>query len=91
MNRLLNSKVVAWVALILVVILIIVTFKMRPVWWAFIDLFFAFMMVFCQLMGLYVKRFSIPSGKTLQTIAAVCGGLTVLSLIGEYIAFQCVQ
>ena len=86
-----NSVTAALLALFLVILLIIFTFSLRPAWWCFFDLFFFFMAAFCQLMSLYVKRFSIYSGKMLQTIAAVCFVLAIISLIGEFVVFQCVM
>ena len=88
MNKLLESRAAAWTALILVIILIIVTFRMRSVWWSFIDLFFVFMMVFSHLAALFMKRMSPQAGRTLDRVALVCGVLTVAAFIGEYIAFQ---
>ena len=88
MKNLLYSKTVAWLALCLVVIIIIFTFTIRPVWWTFIDEFFAFMMVFTQLMALYIIKTSVYAAKKLQLCAAVFGILMILALIGEFIAYQ---
>ena len=88
MKNPLQSTFVAWIALVIVVIVIITTFQFREAWWSFIDLFFAFMMVFCQLASLYIGRFNIYAGKRLQLIAFICMILAVLAFIGEYIAYQ---
>lgn len=88
MKNPLQSTLVAWIALILVVIVIITTFQYRQAWWSFIDLFFAFMMVFCQLAGLYISRFNVYAGKKLQSFAAIFLVLMILAFIGEYIAYQ---
>ena len=88
MKNLLQSTLVAWIALVIVVIVIITTFEYRQAWWSFIDLFFAFMMVFCQLAGLYIKKFNRYAGKTLQKIAAICLILMILAFIGEYVVYQ---
>ena len=77
----------AWIALAVVVIVIITTFRFRPVWWAFIDEFFAFMMVFCQLVALYIMPKNIYAGKKLQTFALIFGAGMILSFIGEYVAY----
>ena len=87
MKSLLRSKFVAWLALLVVIIVIIATFKFRPAWWAFIDEFFAFMMVFSQLAALYLYGINQYVGKKLQMFAAIFGGLMILSFIGEYIAY----
>lgn len=88
MKNPLQSIFVAWIALAIVVIVIITTFQFRQAWWSFIDLFFAFMMVFCQLAGLYIIRFNPYAGKKLQTIAAICLILMFMAFIGEYVAYE---
>lgn len=90
MKNPLQSTFVAWIAMAIVVIVIITTFEYRQAWWSFIDLFFAFMMVFCQLAGLYIGRFNSYAGKTLQSIAAICLVLMVLAFIGEYVVYEVV-
>lgn len=88
MNNLLKSKTVAWCALILIILVIVFTFGMRDAWWTFIDLFFAFMMVFCQLVALYIGKFSPLACRKLQVCAAVSGVLMLLSFIVEFIAYK---
>ena len=88
MKNPLQSTLVAWIAFAIVIIVIVTTFQYRKAWWNFIDLFFAFMMVFCQLASLYISRFNSYAGKKLQSIAFVCLILAVLAFIGEYIAYQ---
>ena len=88
MKNPLQSTLLAWIALAIVVVVIITTYQFRSAWWSFIDLFFAFMMVFSQLAGLYIKRFNPYAGKKLQTFAGIFLILTVLAFIGEYIAYQ---
>lgn len=83
-----QSKAVAWVALAAVVALIALTFRLRTVWWAFSDLLFAFLTGFCQLAALYLGQLNPVVKKKLQTCAAVCGALTVVALIAEFILFQ---
>lgn len=87
MSNLLRSKSLAWAAMAIVVIVIVATFNFRPAWWAFIDEFFAFMMVFCQLVSVYIFRINQFAAKKLQVIAAICGILMILSIIGEYITY----
>lgn len=88
MKNPLESKIVAWIALAIVVIVIVTTFQFRQAWWSFIDLFFAFMMVFCQLASLYIIRFNKYAAKKLQSIALICMVLMILAFIGEFIAYQ---
>ena len=88
MRNPLQSTLVAWIALVIVVIVIITTFEYRQAWWSFFDLFFAFMMVFCQLASLYISKFNRYAGKKLQTCAAIFLILMVLAFIGEYIVYM---
>lgn len=88
MANLLKSKTAAWCALILILLVMIFTFGMREVWWAFIDEFFAFMMIFCQLVALYIEKLNSRACRKLQICAAVFGVLMILAFIGEYIAYQ---
>jgi hypothetical protein len=88
MANLLKSKTAAWCAFILILLVMIFTFGMREAWWTFIDVFFAFMMVFSQLMALYIEKLDVRACRKLQMCAAVFGVLTILALIGEYIAYQ---
>lgn len=88
MGNILQSKIVAWFAMIIVVMAIIFTFSLRPVWWAFFDEFFAFMMVFCQLVAVYTYPKMPYVAKKLQVIAGWCLILAVLSFIVEYIFWQ---
>lgn len=89
--NILKSKAGAWGALILVVAVIIMTFPARKEWWAFIDVFCAFMMVFCHLMALYLGRLIGPAGKKLEIAAIVFGVLMIVSFIVEFIVMQCMM
>lgn len=89
MKKLLNSNAAAWVAFLIVMAVIVFTFKLRTVWWAYFDIFFAFMMVFCHIIALSIYRYNKFASARLDTIALIMGVLTVLSLIGEWIAFYC--
>ena len=75
-------------AFIVIILVIIFTFSLRPAWWCFFDEFFAFMMIFCQLVALYLYRLSPYVGKKLQVCAAVFGILTILAIIAEFIIYQ---
>ena len=87
MNKVFKSKIAALVAFFLVIIVIILTFGLRPAWWAFIDLFFAFMAAFCHLVALYLGRMNPYIGKRMEMFALIFAVLTVLSFVGEYIAY----
>lgn len=86
--RFLHSKITAWAALFLVVLIIALTFSMRPVWWAYTDLFFMFMAAFCNTVAQYLRSLSAASAHKLETCAMIFGILTAIAIIGEYIAFQ---
>jgi len=88
MTNLLKSKTAAWCAFIFIIVVIALTFKMREVWWAFFDEFFAFMMVFCQLVAVYIARYNSNACRKLHTCAAVFGIIMILALIGEFITYQ---
>lgn len=89
MSKILESKLAAWVALLVVIVATCLTFQMfRAYWWAFTIDFFAFMMVFCQLASVYLYRLSPIAGRKLRMCALVMGMLTILSFIGVFIAFQ---
>lgn len=92
MNKILESKICSWIALLVVVVATCFTFPMfRTYWWAFSVEFFAFMMVFCQLASLYLGKLSPVAGRKLRVCALVCGILTMVSFIAVYIAFQCIK
>lgn len=88
MKKLLQSKVLAWCAFLLVFIVIIVSYSMRSAWWMFIDIFFAFLATFCHLMAVNFAKISRSASKNLDLAAAVCGLLFVLSFIVEFIFMQ---
>ncbi|MCM1152624.1 MAG: hypothetical protein NC328_03080 [Muribaculum sp.] len=86
--NLMKSKVAAWAAIILIIIVVGLTFAMRPVWWCFFDIFFAFMMCFCHLLALNMEKISAIACVKLDRAALVFGILFILALIAEYIAYQ---
>jgi len=85
MSSILRSKAAAWGAIVLVVLIIIFTFRSRHVWWAFIDEFFMFMAAFCQLVAVYIERFNRNSFRKLQFFAIIFGILMVIAIIIEII------
>lgn len=88
MSKLLKSKVLAWCAFTLIILVFALTFRMREVWWAFFDIFFAFMMAFCHLAATYIGSLLPPAGRKLDIFAVVFGILAVAALIGENIAYD---
>lgn len=89
MNKLLKSKGVAAGLLILVIILLVATFSIRMSigWWAFSDIFFAFMAAFCHLMSQWLGQINQRVGSKLDRVAFVCFILFVVALIVEYIIY----
>lgn len=87
MNNFLKSKIMAWVLLLILIAVLVVSFTLRPAWWALIDEFFAFMMAFCHLAAVYANTRMPAVSSRLDFIALVCGALAILSFIGEYIAY----
>lgn len=88
--KLLKSKILSLIALLLVVIVIVLTFRMRDQWWMFIDMFCAFMMTFCHFAALLLEKVNPFSSKKLDIIALVFGVLFVISFIVEFFIFQAV-
>ncbi len=86
MNKLRKSKIVAWIALAFILFVLVLSFNMRQAWWTFIDIFFAFMMVFSHLVALYIDKFNSYSSRQLDKVAFICGILMLVAFIGEYIA-----
>lgn len=84
-SQLLKSKIFAWSAFALIIVLIGITFTMRPTWWSFCDIFFAFMMVFSHLMAVYLNKFNQYVSKKLDVASLVCGILMIIALIVEWI------
>ena len=89
--RLSESKPAAIGAMVLAVLVTILTFSLRTEWWAFIDAFFLFMAAFTYLVSVLIARYNRRAMNKLQKCAFVCFVLMILSLIGEYVAFQVIQ
>lgn len=86
--KILSSKTAAWLAFVLILTVIVFTFKLRTVWWAYFDIFFAFMMVFCHVIALVIAKNNRFASSKLEKIAFVMGVLTVISLAGEAVVFS---
>lgn len=86
-----NSKKSAWAAILAVTALIVLTSRLRPVWWCYSDEFFAFMGAFCYLCSVYISRLSRDAGRKLKSIAVVFCVMTVVALIAEFVAWQIIE
>lgn len=88
MGSILKSKGTAWFALAVAIIVLVVTFRMRTVWWGFIDVFFMFMAAFVNVVSVSVSKINPIVARKLNTCALIFVVLWVVSLIGEWIAFE---
>lgn len=86
--KLKESKLVAWIAMLLVVVLIVLAMLMQGPWWSMIAIFFCFIGVFSHLASLYLKRMSPPAANKLETCAFISMLLAVVGFIAEYIVYQ---
>lgn len=84
MKKILKSKAMAWIVMLLVVVVIGITFRFRTHWWAFIDIFMAFMMCFCHLASLYLQKMSRIASAKMENAAFIFGLLTVISFLVEF-------
>ena len=85
MKKVMQSKTMAWAAMILVAALVVILFIMHTPWWGFIAVFFVFMSVFSHLAALYIRRMSPAAANTLENVAFICILLGVAGIIVEYI------
>lgn len=85
-----KSAPMAWAAMLLIAIVLVCTFQLRTEWWAFIDIFFFFMMAFCHAVACTVARMGAAISRRLDTVALVCGILGVIAFIVEWALYACV-
>ena len=83
-----RSKITSWLALAVAVIIIIVTFSMRAVWWQFIDVFFLFMCAFTRLLSVYFASISPAAARKLNTISLICCIGFVIAFVVEFFLMQ---
>lgn len=88
MSKLVESKITAWIAILLSVALIVLSFLLHTPWWGFIAIFFCFIATFAHLASLYLKSMSVPAARKLETAALVCIILAVIGFIAEYLVFN---
>lgn len=86
--KILASKSAAWIAFVIIIAVFVATFRLRAVWWAYFDIFFAFMMVFCHVIALTIARYNRFASSKLEKIAGVMGILAILAILAEGIAFS---
>lgn len=86
-NRLLKSKILAWIALFLCFVVLILSMAIPGIkkeWWELTDIFFFFMMSFSHIAALYLEKMSVQASRTLDKFAFVFGLLGIISLIVVY-------
>ena len=87
-SKILESKITAWLAMVLVVVLIVMAFVMHTPWWGFIAIFFLFLAVFSHIASLYLRKINRIIGRKLDNCALVCIILAVIGFITEYFLFN---
>ena len=86
-SRLKNSKLAAWLGLLLCIVVLILSMSlpgMKNEWWELIDIFFCFMMVFSHLAALYLNKMSLQASRTLDKLSLIFGILAIVSFIVVY-------
>lgn len=83
-----KSKIYAWSAFAVVIVILVITFTLRTVWWAYSDIFFAFMMVFCHLIAVNISGLNPYASRKLDKAALVFAALMVVALAVEFILFN---
>lgn len=83
--KLLESKLLAYCSLLIVVTMIVVAMLLHTPWWGFIAIFFLFLALFSHLAALYIKKISIYSSQLLDKIAFWLLILSVVGLVAVYI------
>ena len=76
----------AWGALLITVAVLVISFDVSREWWAYLDIFFAFMMCFVHLLAVYMRKVPRMS-RQLDMCALVFGILTIIAIFGIYIAY----
>ncbi len=87
MDKILKSSAVAWLAVLVVMILLVSTFSLRGEWWQFFDIFFLFMMAFSHAIATFIARFSKYAAKRLNTIAVIMAVLALIAIVLQWIVF----
>ncbi|MBD5341384.1 MAG: hypothetical protein HDR94_07395 [Bacteroides sp.] len=79
-----QSKTVAWVVFLLIIIWLICDVVIGGPWWFFIPVFLAFMSSFCNLAALYLAKMSPAASKTLGKIQTALGVIFLISIFVVY-------
>ena len=87
-NKIFQSKGMAWSAFALVVVMLVLTMMLRQPWYYLITIFFAFMGAFTNLMAVMLRKVNARVSDKLNTCTFVMLILFVISFIAEWIAFN---
>lgn len=88
MNKILESKILTLLALLIVVAVVVLTFVLKMPVLSLIPCFFAFMMVFCHLASLLIKKMNPVASRTIDKCALVSGIFTVIAIITVYFLIE---
>lgn len=84
-NKLLESKILTVVALLMVIAATVIIFILKMPIWTILPCFFAFMMVFSHLASLLIKKLNPAASRTMDKCALACSILTLLAFIGVFV------
>lgn len=84
-NNLFKSRIFAWCAFVLVIAILVLSFPMRAYWWTFIDIFFAFMAAFVNVVSVTVAKINPSVSSKLNTCTLIFLVLFVVSFIVEWV------
>ena len=85
--KLSDSKILAWIFLILMLVIAIGSILMRfkTTWFEISDVFFGYMCAFTHLSSLYVWPLKHSAGDKLERVAFVLGLISVICFVAIYI------
>lgn len=88
MGQLIESKICAWGALLLCILVLILSMSLpglKNEWWELTDVFFIFMMAFSHLAAVYLKKMSPAASRSLDRLAFVFAILALVAFIVIFI------
>ena len=89
LKKILGNTLISVILVVLSVVYIIATFRMRTEWWMNFDMFFAFMAAFCHLMAVLFAKMIPAESKRMDRIALAMFIIAVVSGVAELVAFYC--
>lgn len=79
-----KSKWTAWLAFVLVLAILVLTVIAHPKWWELIDIFFAFMAAFVNLVSVTLRKINPIVSSRLNTCTFIFLLLFIISFIAEW-------